>query len=123
MPEWIKDQGSGLIDIENLSMSVHLIPYNDNGKMQVDFSDTKVTIQDYNAHFHGETDFSRAFNVIIRNFKSFFKNEVANIMARKISKAFEDSLNSMLYQGPSILSVMGDDIFLNYTLTGDPIFN
>lgn len=60
----------------------------------------------------------------MKSFKNFFKNEVANILGRKISKTFEDSLNAMLYNGPSILNVMGDDqIFLNYTLTGDPVFN
>jgi len=44
-------------------------------------------------------------------------------MARSVSKAFEESINSALYQGPSILSLYGKDIYLNYTLTGSPIFN
>ncbi len=104
-------------------MSVHLIPFNDNGKMQVDFSDTKVVVQNYTADFRGETDFSRAANVIIKNFKSFFKKEVANVMARKVSKSFESSLNSMLYRGPSIVSILDNDIYLNYTLTADPTFH
>lgn len=104
-------------------MSVHLIPFNDKGKMQVDFSDTKVVVQNYTANFRGETDFSKAANVIIRNFKSFFKKEVANVMARKVSKSFEASLNSMLYRGPSIVSVLDEDIYLNYTLTADPTFH
>lgn len=104
-------------------MSVHLIPFNDKGKMQVDFSDTKVVVENYTANFEGETDFSRAANVIIRNFKTFFKREVANVMARKVSKSFEASLNSMLYKGPSILSVLDEEIYLNYTLTADPTFH
>lgn len=104
-------------------MSLHLIPYNQNGKIQVDFRDAQVAIENYDANFEGKSDISKAFNVVLKNFKSFFKNEVANIMARKISKTFEETFNAMLYQGPSILNVMDGLIYMNYTLTGDPIFN
>lgn len=62
------------------------------------------------------------FNIILRNFKSFFKNEVANVLAMKISSTFEETFNSMLYNGPSILALKEDSIFINYTMTDDPVF-
>jgi len=85
--------------------------------------DTLIDIKDYNADFKGSSDFSKVFNIILKNFKSFFKNEVANVIAMKVSTTFEDSLNSMLYTGPSIVSLSGDNIFINYTLSSDPVFN
>ena len=111
------------MNIKNLSLELHLIPYNQKGKIQVDFSDTLIKVEDYNADFSGSSDFSRVFNVILKNFKSFFKNEVANVLAMKISSTFEESFNSLLYQGPSILEVQDNGIFINYTLTSDPVFN
>lgn len=121
-PSWVNDKGQGKITIKDLSILVSLAPYNKKGKMQVDFTDTLIDIADYNAEFKGSTDFSKVFNIILRNFKSFFKNEVANVLAIKISSTFEDTFNAMLYNGPSILSLKDDSIFVNYTLTGDPIF-
>lgn len=88
----------------------------------MDFTDALIDINDYTADFNGSSDFSKVFNIILRNFKSFFKNEVANVLAMKISSTFQDSFNSMLYTGPSILSLKDDSIYMNYTLTGDPIF-
>eukprot|EP00347_Sterkiella_histriomuscorum_P017917 403347484 len=121
-PAWIQDKGQGTISIKDLTIAVSLAPYNKKGKMQVDFTDALIDIKDYSADFQGSSDFSKVFNIILRSFKSFFKNEVANVLAMKITSTFEDSFNSMLYTGPSILSMKEDTIFMNYTLTGDPIF-
>jgi len=89
-----------------LSIQLHLIPYSKNGKVQVDFTDSIVEITDYNAKFNGSTDFIKIFNIILKNFKAFFKNEVANILSMKIAKSFEDSLNDLLFSNPPIFTVI-----------------
>ena len=105
-PNWINDSGLGTIQIKDLSIQLHLIPYSKNGKVQVDFTDSIVEITDYNAKFNGSTDFIKIFNIILKNFKAFFKNEVANILSMKIAKSFEDSLNDLLFSNPPIFTVI-----------------
>ena len=62
------------------------------------------------------------FNIILRNFKNFFKNEVASVIAMKISTTFQDSANTLLYNGPSLVSLSDSNVFVNYTLSADPVF-
>jgi hypothetical protein len=50
-PEWIRDKGTGQVKIDDLKMSLHLTPYNKKGKIQVDFSDAMIDINDYTAVF------------------------------------------------------------------------
>ena len=70
-------------------MSLHLIPYNRNGILQFEFKDTIIDIQDYQVDFKGSTEISKAFQIIIYKFKDFFKNELVNIISRKITKSVE----------------------------------
>ncbi|CDW78196.1 phospholipid transfer protein [Stylonychia lemnae] len=122
-PDWLSDSGLGKIDIKDLSIQLHLIPFAKDGKIQVDFSDSIVNITDYNAKFDGSTDFTKIFNIILKNFKTFFKNEVGNVLSMKIAKTFEQRLNELLFSNPSIFTVMENQVYLNYTLIGEPVFN
>lgn len=123
-PEWIKDKGVGKIDISNFNISLHLTPFNNNGKFQIDFSDVIIDVSNYTANFTGQSDFSKALTMLLNSFKSFFKDEVANMMARKVAKSFEESLNAIMNHGPSIVPIDEKGLInFNYTLVGSPIFN
>jgi hypothetical protein len=122
-PDWIKDNGVGVINITNFNISIHLKPYNKNGKLQFDFSDAIIAVENYSADFKGTSDFSKALTLILNSFKSFFKKEVVNILARKIAKSFEDTYNAILYSGPSVISIGESGVSLNYSLTTEPLFH
>lgn len=102
-PEWIKDKGSGIINVTNFNLSLHLEPFNKDGKLQFDFADAVIEIENYGIEFKGTSDFSKALSIVLNNFKSFFKNEVVNILGRKLTKSFEDSMNNLLFTGPSMI--------------------
>jgi len=61
--------------------------------------------------------------LILNSFKSFFKKEVVNILARKIAKSFEDSFNNLLYGEQSIIPIGNSGINVNYTLVDNPLFH
>ena len=58
----------------------------------------------------------------MNKFKDFFKNELVNILARKISKSVQQSLNRGV-DSNKLLRPLGDgsDVLFNCTLTQDPI--
>ena len=120
-PEWIKDSGNAIISIKNLNISTSLVPFNNEGKIQVIIEDIEIDLDDYYVLFNGTSDWSKAMTVFSRSFKLFFKNEVGNIIARRISITMEEALNSMLISFPNVLDV--DGLFLNMKLTGNPVFN
>ena len=41
----------------------------------------------------------------------------------KIAKSFEDSLNDLLFSNPPIFTVVDQQVYMNYTLIGEPVFN
>ena len=81
------------------------------------------------AKFHGTTDISTGLQLIIDNFKSFFKNEFINRMALKITQSIEISLNSLINKSNCLASLVNEKsnselgILFNYTLVGKPIIN
>lgn len=92
-PEWIKDKGTGRISIRGLSISMKLIPYaTTDGKLQANFTqeigDQEFEMNDYQVHLQGQTDFPKAFDFVINNFKDFFKVEVAYLLTDSASRAF-----------------------------------
>ncbi len=98
-----------------------MVPFNNEGKIQVIIEDIEIDLDDYYVLFNGTSDWSKAMTIFSRSFKLFFKNEVGNIIARRISITMEEALNSMLISFPNVLDV--DGLFLNMKLTGNPVFN
>lgn len=71
---------------------------------------------------NGTSEISKAFEMVINKFKEFFKNEIVNIFARKISKSLERSLNNRISSDKSLSKVgRSGGVYLNSTLTGDPV--
>ena len=89
-PDWGTDEGQGYLNINNLDL-VGQIKFNVvQGKLQLDFSDIIVNMEHYDAKFNGtDEDFSEGMVEIFDAFKDFFKRELANIVARKMSKTLE----------------------------------
>ena len=60
--------------------------------------------------------------MIVNQYKSVFKNELVNILARKLTKSVEASINALMFDDGSFREVGdGTGIMLNCTLAGDPI--
>jgi len=122
VPEWLRDKGTGFIRIQNFNISLHLTPFTRHGKVQFHFKDAVIEIEDFYAQMNGTSEISKAFELVINKFKEFFKNEIVNIFARKISKSLERSLNNRISSDKSLSKVgRSGGVYLNSTLTGDPI--
>lgn len=81
-PEWIKDQGRAVINITLVNISFLLVPVNNNGKLELNFEDVKVALNDDYILFNGTSDWSKAMTIITRSLKLFFKYEIGNMIAR-----------------------------------------
>jgi hypothetical protein len=106
-PEWVHDKGKGRITIRGMTISMRVVPEVRNGTLYVKVVEDlqeEVTMHDYNVEFEGVTDFSKAIDYILNNFKEFFKVEVATILTSSSSQAFSEVLARMLqpYQGSFI---------------------
>ena len=44
-------------------------------------------------NFKGTSEFSKAAEIVLNKFKDFFKNEIVNILSRKMIKSIELMLN------------------------------
>ena len=92
-PDWLKDKGNGRVTIRGLTMSMKLIPYtNSDGKLGFNFSEDEasksIEMEDYQVELEGQSDFPRAFQYFLNNFKDFFKVEVAYLLTDSASRAF-----------------------------------
>lgn len=56
----------------------------------------------------------------MNSFKSFFKQDLANILAWRLAKSVEDTLNLTLMQGGTVVGLA--DTKMNANLVADPIF-
>lgn len=92
-PEWFSDQGTGHVGITDFDASLHLSPYSKDGRIQFDFEDAILDVLDFNVEFHGNSEISEGLEMIINQYKSVFKNELINILARKLTKSVEASIN------------------------------
>lgn len=70
---WLKDQGTGSIKVENADILLNMVPTNVNGTLQIDFEETNLQIENYIVDLKGETDLSTATSILMNSFKSFFK--------------------------------------------------
>lgn len=88
-PEWLRDDGTCQVNVTNFDAEVHLIPFNSEGRVQLEFRDAVITIEDFQVKFNGSSEISEGFELIVNKFKSFFKEELVNIIARKLTKSVE----------------------------------
>lgn len=66
------------------------------------------------------SDLSTAAQILMNSYKSFFKQDLSNILAWRLAKSVEETLNSMLLSSGTIVGLA--DIQFNATLVSDPIF-
>ena len=62
----------------------------------MELRDAVITIEDFQVKFNGSSEISEGFELIVNKFKSFFKEELVNIIARKLTKSVEQSINDYL---------------------------
>lgn len=103
--DWLKDQGTGNIKMENADIMLNLVPTSQNGTLQIDFAETNLQIENYQVDLQGETDWSKATSIMMNSFKSFFKQDMANILAWRLAKSVEETLNLTLMQGGTIVGL------------------
>lgn len=111
--------------MQNSDISLELSLTSKNGALQVDFSDVKVSLESYEVTFDGESDLSRAVQILFKNLKGLVTNELTNIIGWRLAKSVEVSLNQLLSSGGEIVDLSRtnrDNNYWNITLLQDPIF-
>ena len=62
--------------------------------------------------------------MLVNQYKSFFKNEFVNILARQFTKSIEKSINTNMLGEQNLKEIgEGTGILLNCSLIGDPILH
>ena len=95
-PKWLDDHGLGYVKVGNCDIHLDLQLKNVDGALQVDFEDVKVDLHDYSVVLDGESDLSRAIEIMFTSFKSFFRQELTSMLAWRLAKSVEESLNQVL---------------------------
>lgn len=121
-PNLVRDEGVGSIRIDNMNISLKLSPYNDDGHLQFELWDSMIQVDNYQFKLEGTSNVSQAVELTMNKLKDMFKEELLNILARKISKSLELTLNRGI-DSNLLLRPLGDgsNILLNCTLTQAPI--
>ena len=121
---WLKEEGKGDFQISGSDIELLLSMTNKNGVLQVDFSDVKVTMAEYDVSLAGSSDISRGIEILFKNFKNFVKKELTNVLAWRLAKSVELSLNGVLSRGGEIIDVSAanNNNYWNMTLLSDPVF-
>lgn len=91
-PDWLRDQGTGKLNIKGLNITMKMTPYQDNGKLQINFtsdSNVPIAMETYDLDLNGTTDFSVGLSYLIDNFKDFFKNEISYLLSTGVSKSVD----------------------------------
>jgi len=97
---------------------------NNDGLLHFDFNHAEIYINQYEVKTGGSSDLSRALEIIFNSFKSFFKNELANMLAWRMAKSVEESMNTMMTASAGFIELPGaENVFLNATMLGDPVFH
>lgn len=86
-PKWLEDNGSAEIMVKNATILLNLLPSNANGVLNIDFSETKIDIEDYRVNLFGVSDLSKAAQIMMNSFKEFFKKDLANMLAWRLAKS------------------------------------
>lgn len=122
-PDFLTDKGVGAIALNHFNVSLEMTPVNDNGALQLDFIDAHIMLEDYTVHFDGQTDISKALELMMEEFKDFFKNEVVNIMARKMLSSVERTVNEHIRMDSTLAIADGAPAQVNLQLMSDPILS
>jgi hypothetical protein len=123
-PEWFSDSGTAEVNIKRTSLDMVLNTINQGGVLQVDFSEVDFYIQDYDVKVNGATDLSAAIEIILNNFKTFFRTEITKMLAWRAAKSAEEALNRILFDQGEILALNEDrTIHLNTTLVSDIFYH
>jgi len=97
---------------------------NGEGLLQVGFSEVNIDLAHHEVQLDGSSDLSKGIEIILKNFKSFFKKELAQMLSWRLAKSVEESMNSFLLSGGGLVEILGTKgAFMNTTLTGDPVFH
>ena len=75
---------------------------------------------DYDVNMSTETDFGKVVEILLNNFKNFFKKEISSILAWRLAKSVEILINQTLLEQEKSLDIQY--AILNTTLIADPIF-
>jgi hypothetical protein len=67
-----------------------------------------------------ESDLGRASEILLNNFKTFFIKEFSNILAWRLAKSVQETINQNLLSNSNQLEL--NEFRLNTTLTADPLF-
>lgn len=129
-PEFIRDKGQGYISYDNMNVSIHLIPYNKNGRIQFMFRNPAIDLQKYEMNLKGSADFSKAFEKLSNNYKEFFKSTLIEVFGKKITESIQLSVNHVLRDQSLQLflkspkgKIIDKRVFLNCSLTQNPIIH
>ena len=122
VPGLVKDSGAGTITVTNASINLNLNPQNDQGSLHIEFYDTEFNIADYDVQVTSKSDMGKAIEILLNNFKNFFKQELSNIIAWRMAKAVEDNINRNLIKSGKKVDIKNLNCRLNTTLTGEPVF-
>jgi hypothetical protein len=69
-----------------------------------------------------KSDLGKAIEILLNNFKNFFKQELSNIIAWRMAKSVEDNINRNLIKSGKKVDIANLECRLNSTLTSDPVF-
>ena len=93
------------------------------GVLHANFSDVEISMPEYNVTIDGSSDLSRTMEILMKNFKKFIQKELANVMAYRLSKSVEFSLNNQLSKSGDMIDVdPSGGNYWNVTLLADPVF-
>jgi len=70
-PELIEEEGKGTFSISESDLDLQLMLTSKNGVLKVDFSEVKISMEEYNVTLDGTSDFSTVIELMLRNFKKF----------------------------------------------------
>ena len=124
-PELLQDDGHGHMRVSNCDIDLQLSLNRKDGLLQVDFSEVKIYLQEYNLTLDGSSDLSRAVEILFKNFKKFIQKELSNVLAKRLAKSVEESINQVLVRGGEIVDLgqsKHSANFWNVTLLEDPLF-
>jgi hypothetical protein len=105
-PEFLTDVGTATATVNDCTVRLELSPKaNENGILEVSFTQAEIILSDYEVKANGETDISAAFEIVMNSFKSFFKQELANMIAWRMAKSVEESMNTLMLSREGILVI------------------
>ena len=63
------------------------------GELAIDYSDVKIHTRDYDLQLEGETDISKAVEMMFQSFEIFFEEELTSMLASRFAKTTRDILH------------------------------